>query len=195
MKGSGREVLTVAALGFVVAGVVAVTGCGSSDGGNEAAAGAAEQQAAAPASTAVRSACDVLTADDASAILGQKLEARPDPEDQGPRHSTCGYYPPSPDSYGVLYLTVYWSGGQDEWNTWQMATSMAGKTWEQTEKVSLDSINKAGPVGGLGDRAYFGGLLPSLVLQGDVLLEYKLALVPDEAQNFPRLAKAALARL
>lgn len=61
--------------------------------------------------------------------------------------------------------------------------------------MSLDSINKAGPVSGLGERAYFGGLLPSLVLQGDVLLEYKLAMDPDEEQNFPRLAKAALARL
>jgi hypothetical protein len=37
--------------------------------------------------------------------------------------------------------------------------------------------------------------MPSLVLVGDVLLEFKLALVTDESHNFPLLAKAALARL
>jgi len=180
--------------GALACGVLlALAACGGSDSGANG--GAADQQAAAAEPAAVRSACDVLTGPDVSAILGQTLEARPDPEDEGPTYSSCGYYPPEPDSYGVLYLTVYWSGGHQEWDTWQMATSIAGQTWEQVEKVSLDSINNAGPVSGLGDRAYFGGLLPSLVLKGDVLLEYKLALVTDEKINFPLLAKAALARL
>ena len=176
---------------YVLAAACAVglTACTDGESGSDA------QSAAAADASSVRSACEVLTGEEVSSILGQTLEARPDPEDQGPRHSTCGYYPPDPDSYGVLYLTVYWSGGREEWDTWQVATSMAGKTWEQTEKVSLDSINRAGPVSGLGDRAYFGGLLPSLVLEDDILLEYKLALVTDEEKNFPRLAKAALARL
>jgi len=192
-----RAVITSLPSALGIGVVFALAACGGSGGnaGGEAAGGTAEQQAATEKPAAVRSACDVLTGADASAILGQTLQARPDPEDQGPRHSSCGYYPPGTDSYGVLYLTVYWSGGRDEWNTWQMATSMASKTWEQTEKVSLDSITKADPVSGLGDRAYFGGLLPSLVLKGDILLEYKLALVTEEKKNFPLLAKAALARL
>lgn len=37
--------------------------------------------------------------------------------------------------------------------------------------------------------------MPSLVLNGDVLLEFELALVTDEKCNFPLLAKSALARL
>ncbi len=152
-----------------------------------------DDAAAATAATASRSACDVLTGEDVSGILGQTLEARPDPEEQTPRYSSCGYYPG--EGYGVLYLTAYWSGGKDEWDSWQMATSYAGQMWEQAEKVDLDSITGASLVSGLGDRAYFGGMMPSLVLKGDVLLEFKLALVTDEKHNFPLLAKAALARL
>ena len=142
---------------------------------------------------AVRSACEVLTAEDVSAFLGQTLKARPDPEDQGSSYSSCGYYPG--EGPGVLYLTVYWQGGQEEWNTWQTATRYAGQTWEQIEKVDLNKITGACLVSGLGDRAYFGGIMPSLVLKGDILLEFKLALVTDEKRNFPMLAKSALARL
>ena len=136
----------------------------------------------------------MLTGEDVSAILGQTLEARPDPDDpHGPTHSSCGDYPAG--GYGVLYLTIQWSGGRDQWEAWQTATAWAGQAWEQAEKVDLDSITGASLVSGLGDRASFGGILPSLVLKGDVLLEFKLALITDEEKNFPLLAKAALARL
>lgn len=145
------------------------------------------------AAAAAHDACQILTADDVSAVMGIALEARLDPDDQGPNHSTCGYYPP--DSYGVMYLTVYYAGGQSHWDTWQVATRHAGQLWEQVEKVDLDSITGAAPVAGLGDKAYFGGILPSLVLKGDVLMEFKMPLIPDEAKNFPVLAQAALARL
>jgi len=175
---------------------LALAACGGGET-DSAAAGdvAAGDDAAGVAGTAtVRSACEVLTGEDVSAILGQTLEARPDPDDpDGPNHSSCGYYPG--EGYGVLYLTVYWSGGREQWEAWQTATSWAGQTWEQAEKVDLDSITGASLVSGLGDRAYFGGILPSLTLEGDVLLEFKLALVTDEARNFPLLARAALARL
>ena len=171
--------------------VLALAACGGGDAGSQEA--APDDESAAAAEGNARSACDVLTGEDVSAILGQTLEARPDPEEQTPRYSTCGYYPG--EGYGILYLTVYWRGGQIEWDTWQMATGYAGQMWEQAEKVSLDSISGATLVSGLGDRAYFGGIMPSLVLKGDVMLEFKLALVTDEEKNFPLLAKAALARL
>jgi hypothetical protein len=176
----------------LVAALVLLGACGGSDTGN---AGATDDdtQVAGDRADASRSACDVLTGADVSRILGQTLEARPDPEEQTPRYSSCGYYPG--EGYGVLYLTAYWSGGRDEWDSWQMATSYAGQMWEQAEKVDLDSITGASLVSGLGDRAWFGGIMPSLVLVGDVLLEFKLALVTDESHNFPLLAKAALARL
>ncbi|MEW5978030.1 MAG: hypothetical protein AB1898_19725 [Acidobacteriota bacterium] len=169
--------------------LLVLTACGSSGGEK------AHEQPAPQSQTqsSVRSACDVLTGEDVSAILAQKLQARPDLEDQGPRHSSCGYYPA--EGYGVLYLTVYWRGGQQEWDTWQMATQYAGKTWEQIEKVDSNQITGASLVNGLGDRAYFGGILPSLVLKDDILLEFKLPLVTDEKRNFPLLAQAALARL
>lgn len=179
---------------IVLASLFALGACGGGEPGADAAETGEEPQAAADEAAAVRSACEVLTGEDVSAILGQTLDARPDPDDpDGPSHSSCGYYPG--EGYGVMYLTVYWRGGQQQWEAWQSATSWAGQAWEQAEKVDLDSITGASLVSGLGDRAFFGGILPSLVLKGDVLLEFKLALVTDEEKNFPRLAQAALARL
>ncbi len=172
--------------------LLALGGCGGGGGGDAEGAGD-DLEAASGQIASVRNACDVLTGGDVSAILGETLEARPDPDDQGPHHSSCGYYPG--EGYGVLYLTVYWEGGQEEWDSWMIATSYAGQLWEELEKVNLDSISGSGLVGGLGDRAYFGGIMPSLVLKGDVLLEFKLALVTEEERNFPLLAQAAVARL
>jgi hypothetical protein len=180
-----------------VALILALSACGGGDGGDEAATAdetGAAVEAAGGETAAARSACEVLTGADASAILGQTVDARPDPDDpDGPAYSSCGYYPG--EGYGVMYLSIYWSGGRDQWEAWQTATAWAGQTWEQAEKVSLDSITGASLVGGLGDRAQFGGILPSFVLKDDILLEFKLPLVMEEEKRFPLLAKAALARL
>jgi len=175
---------------FCVA-AIAAPGCGGGDEG----AGSDEMEGGGEAvqATLVRDACEVLTGEDASAIIGQVVEARPDLEDQGPRYSSCSYFPS--EGYAVLYLTVYWSGGEQEWETWLLATRYAKEAWDQAEKVDLDSITGAGLVSGLGDRAYFGGMLPSLVLKGDILLEFKMPLVMDEEEAFPQLALAALAKL
>jgi len=190
MTESSRRSGSFAGAAFALLAFLALGACGGGGDADATPEGGNDEAAAADAS---RSACDVLTGADVSAILGQTLEGRLEPDEQGPRYSTCGYYPG--EGYGVLYMTAYWSGGRDEWDSWQMATSYAGQMWEQAEKVSLDSISGAGLVSGLGDRAYFGGIMPSLVLEDDVLLEFKLALVTDEKHNFPRLAQAALARL
>lgn len=176
-------------LALLCAVAVTAPGCGGESGES----GEMGEGGEAAQAVQVRDACEVLTGEDASAVLGQVVEARPDLEDRGPRYSSCSYFPS--EGYAVLYLTVYWSGGMQEWETWQMATQYGRQTWEEAEKVDIDSITGAGLVAGLGDRAYFGGMLPSLVLKGDILLEFKMPLVTDEEEAFPRLAQAALAHL
>jgi hypothetical protein len=51
------------------------------------------------------------------------------------------------------------------------------------------------PLAGIGHGAHYGDLLPSLVLKGDTLLEFQIAMLNNSCENFPVLARRALSRL
>jgi hypothetical protein len=72
---------------------------------------------------------------------------------------------------------------------------MAKDIVQKEEGVGLDSIVKAGPVAGLGDKAMFSPLLESLVLKDNVLLEFTTSLLPKPEAQFRPLATKALSRL
>lgn len=61
--------------------------------------------------------------------------------------------------------------------------------------MSLDSVVKAGPVSGLGDKAFFSPILGSLVLKDDILLEITMPLVRDPEAQFRPLVTKMLSRL
>jgi hypothetical protein len=174
---------TMAAL---VCGIVVCTACDRStdrlkgddaDAGNSgvttAARTATRMNARAEALPPARDACELIPADEVAAVLGEPVEARRETLEK-PDESVCAYGPPG--GWSVLYVTAYWRGGREEWEARQAALG-------------------SGRVSGIGDAAHYGGILPSLVLSGDVLLEFAMPLLPDEEVNFPILARAAVSRL
>lgn len=121
-----------------------------------------------------RDACELIPPNEVAALVGEAVQARREVLER-PDEAVCAYAPAG--GWSVLYVTAYWRGGRKEWETRQLARG-AGQ-----------------PVSGIGDAAHYGGILPSLVLSGDVLLEFAMPLLPDEETNFPILARAAVSRL
>jgi hypothetical protein len=121
-----------------------------------------------------RDACELIPAAEVAELLGEPVQARREILER-PDESVCAYGPAG--GWSVLYVTAYWRGGRAEWEARQ-ATHGAGR-----------------PLSGIGDAAHYGGILPSLVLSGDVLLEFAMPLLPDEEASFPILARAAVSRL
>ena len=121
-----------------------------------------------------RDACELIPAAEVAALVGEPVQARREVLER-PDESVCAYGPAG--GWSVLYVTAHWRGGRKEWESREVARG-AGR-----------------PLSGIGDAAHYGGILPSLVLSGDVLLEFAMTLVPDEEKNFPILARTALSRL
>lgn len=163
-------------------------GCGGNETPDETNS-AVSIEAAAPAT--LRDACEIITGDDVAAIEGGPIEARPE-EPEGPDESSCAYGPPG--QYALMYLTIYWKNGKDGWETWGAARGLGARLMQDPD-VNVDSIVAGDPLAGIGDAAHYGDLLPSLVLVGDVLLEFKMQMLNDSRANFPVLARKAVSRL
>lgn len=121
-----------------------------------------------------RDACELIPADELATMIGQPMLARREVLER-PDESVCAYAPAG--GWSVLYVTAYWRGGRKEWEARELARG-SGQA-----------------LSGIGDAAHYGGILPSLVLSGDVLLEFAMPLLPDEETNFPILARVAVSRL
>lgn len=185
--------------------ILGACGGGDDDAGNEDVGAGSAPTDSAPAqpddaatdasASEEQDACALIPAAEIAEIVGEEVVAE-SADDGDPTSSACNYEPPGSD-FGFVYLTVTWTGGAQEWGFWQAAIGLTDDIWQDTEGVSLDDINvdEAGAVPGLGDRAYYGGILPSLVLSGDVLMEFALPLLPDPEVHFPTLAQSALSRL
>jgi len=141
---------------------------------------------------AARHPCELLTAEEVAAVHGGPVEARRGDDDEAYR-STC-IYAPRGSEWEVMWLTVHWRGGREEWDTQQTGRAI-GTRMMSTEGEDVDSITQPDPLAGIGDAAYYGGILPSLVLKGDVLLEFMMPLLRDDRQHFPVLAQKAVSRL
>jgi hypothetical protein len=76
-----------------------------------------------------------------------------------------------------------------------MGYGMARTMMRSAEGAELDSIVKPGPVAALGDSAIFADLMPSIVLDDDVMLEMYLFHMPDAARTFRPLAQTILQRV
>lgn len=187
--------------GLAVALVVAACGGGETAGSQEAipsestAPEPSGRPAATSATVATRDACTLVSDGEISAMAGEEIVGEPQPSDYE-SVSECYYAPPGTD-LGVLYLKVTWVGGAEEWETWKTVLGLTDDMLTASEGVSLDDINVegAGPVTGLGDAAYYGGILPSYLLVGDVLVEINMPLLPDPEVHFPEIAQLVLASL
>ena len=140
------------------------------------------------AQSAARDACELLPASVVEEVAGVALQA----EDLGRTEtwSACGYLDPT-DGMPALEIQVTWSGGKE-------------KAAEEVDP-SLASMH---PVDALGDGAWLSTYegRRSLVLEGDVLVEFHLALLPDASlqmmqdndalrERFETLARSVLSSL
>ena len=116
-----------------------------------------------------------------------------DQVEAGDTFSTCDWE----DEGGVsaFSLTVYWSGGKEQWETWRLAQGLGDAALKSAEGASGSDVVKQGLVPGIGDAAYFSPVLPSLVLKGDTLFEIKFSLAPKADAKFAPLAANLLAKL
>ena len=139
-----------------------------------------------------RNACHLLTHDEVSEIAGRKV-VMADQSEAGDTFSTCDWE----DEAGVsaFSLTVYWSGGKEQWETWRLAQGLGDAALKSAEGPSGSEVVKQGPVPGIGDAAYFSAVLPSLVLKGDTLFEIKFSLAPKAEAKFAPLAARLLAKV
>jgi len=139
-----------------------------------------------------QNACHLFTHEEVSALVGKKI-VMADQTEAGETWSTCQWEDES--GQALFILTVYWSNGKQEWETWRMARGLSDQLLKQAEGVGPGDVVKQGPVAGIGDAAYFSELLPSLVLKGDVLFEMNLFFVPDAETKFAGLARKLLAKI
>ncbi len=183
--------LEITALVLLV-GASACTSSDEQDAGASSMAAAGTPDASSTGRTGVnRNACDLLTEAEVSAAVGSPVTARETNHEPG--RSDC--YWSSADSMAGMGLVGYWTAGKEGWDIMAMSRGMAKDLIQKEEGVALDSIVKAGPVAGLGDKAMFSPLFPSLVLKGNVLLEFTLSPLDNPAAHFRPLATKALSRL
>jgi hypothetical protein len=187
----GRAVVTAS----VIALGIAAAACAKSDEGSARTAGdstpAAASAGSARKSGADRNACDLLTEAEVSAAAGVPVKARETNHETG--RSDCGWF--GADNIIAMQLVAYWTGGREGWEIMAASRGMAKDLIQKNEGADMDSVVKNGPVSGLGDKAFFSDLLPSLVLKDNVLLEFTLSPLPTPAVAFRPLATKALSRL
>jgi hypothetical protein len=173
----------------VMAGA-SLSACGA-DSGEPADAMAASAGAATGAMT-TRDACEILTESEVGAMTGEPVSARRGKG--GAAYSKCAWFGRQTET-PYLELTVYWRGGRETWEVQRMGYGMARAMMGSAEGAELDSIVRPGPVAALGDSAIFADLMPSIVLDGDVMLEMYLFHMPDAARTFRPLAQTILQRV
>lgn len=184
------------AYGFILSLLAASWLAGGCTGGNDrppdpASEAPATETSSAGAGGTTRDACGLLTAAEVATVHGEPVEARPEVE--GPYRSSCAYGVHGSD-WEVMWITVHWQGGREEWET-QQAGRAIGVRVMSAEVEEVDGFTTPDPLAGIGDAAYYGGILPSLVFEGDVLLEFMMPLLRNDREHFPTLARKALSRL
>ena len=161
------------------------------DAPKETAPGEAANRASTKAATD-RNACHLLKHEEVSALVERKVTMA-DQTEAGDTFSSCDWE----DESGTFAfgLTVYWSGGKEHWETWRLAQGLGDAALKRAEGVEAGAVVKQGLVPGIGDRAFFSPVLPSLVLKGDTLFEIKFSLAPKADAKFAGLAAKLLAKV
>lgn len=174
---------------MLAAGLTWLAGCAADEPARSADEADSRVSVKAVAPTTYRDACEIITAEDVAAIEGVEIEARAEAE---PGETHCEYGPPG--KWPVMYLVIHWRGGKEEWETWGVGRQLGARIMQDPD-VNVDSIIAGDPLSGIGDAAHYGDIMPSLVLVGDVLLEFQMPLLNDPRANFPVLARKAVSRL
>jgi hypothetical protein len=138
-------------------------------------------------------ACEVLSEAEVAALAGEAVTARAAARG-GPTWSGCEWFGRTTET-PYLGLTVYWSGGREQWEIQGSGYAIAKEAMGAAEGADLDSIVKPGPVAGLGDAAIFADLMPAVVLEGDRMVELMVFHLPGARAKFRPLAAKVLERI
>jgi len=195
--------------GFVLAtalgcGLIAVSACKNEPRASDSSAQVAQASTPAQRTGADRNACDLLTAQEVSTAAGVPVTPKemssangpPEPATDANRvrgRSDCHWV--DSDGNPRLIVVGYWTGGKEGWQILTASRGMARGMIQKQEGVALDSVVKAGPVTGLGDKAFFSPILGSLVLKDDILLEITMTIFPNPEAQFRPLVTKMLSRL
>jgi hypothetical protein len=76
-------------------------------------------------------------------------------------------------------------GRQEGWDILVGARGAAKDIIQKEKGVALDSVVKSGPVAGLGDKAIFSDILPSMVLKDNLLLEFTMPILSRRGGKVP----------
>jgi hypothetical protein len=139
-----------------------------------------------------RSACELITDDEASDIVGSPVF--PTEKSRGQTSSTC-FFAPAPGRGQEFQLTVRWAGGRAAWEANEKAAAFSGQLVGANRSEASANVMKF-EEGSLGDRSSYNPVLGAYVLKGDVLLEFNnLLTVSDARAKWEKLARTALSRL
>jgi hypothetical protein len=151
----------------------------------------AEHSAAAVAPAAKRDACSLISADEASKILGSEVTATP--RSSSGERSTCDYVSKAFESFT---LEAVWKGAEDEIKSARSAATTATAAAGGEKDQAVNDVMGLYRVDNLGDEAYFSRRTMSYVRKGDVLLVFQNAGLNEPARaHWEALARAAIARL
>jgi hypothetical protein len=139
----------------------------------------------------VRDACALISAEEATKILGSTATLTPRSASRD--RSVCDYVT---ESYESFTLEAIWSGAEEEIQIARSAAKKAtGMAGGRQDDVVRDVMGLT-EVEGLGDEAYFARRTMSYVRKGDVLLVFQTTGLNEPArEHWEALARAALARL
>lgn len=144
-----------------------------------------------PAAAEARDACALITAEEATKILGSTATATS--RSVSAERSVCDYVT---QAYEAFTLEAVWRGAEEEIQISRRAASMAaGQAGGRQDDVVRDVMGVT-KVDGLGDEAYFARRTMSHVRKGDVLLTFQTAGLNEPArEHWEALARVALGRL
>jgi hypothetical protein len=189
----GSEVMSSSAIGSVACACLLLAACRQSASTEKAQADARTVATKAAAGVGdQRRACELITVDEASTIIGSRLAAKERPG--GGTSSKCVFTPVDGGTQEFV-LTVTWAGGREAWQAQEHATELGGRLMGGNRTGAANTVMKSEPAG-LGDKSSYNPILGAYVLKDDVLLEFNNLLTLRDPRNaWERLARKVLARL
>jgi hypothetical protein len=177
---------------LLVAGGVA-SGCGGASDGTTGSAGASGP-AAEQSSGQSRNACGLVDRAELEAIAGRPVTVLHDVEADD--QTTCEIRDAAETETVLVYVTVQWTGGKELAEAEQAAMGLAKSLLNEPD-VDIEALTGSGDVPGLADQAYYSDVMPSWVLEDDVMIK---VISPrfghDQTKStFLSVAKTALSRL
>lgn len=148
---------------------------------------------AASADATARDACALIEVAEIEAISGKRIATRSETEADGA--TSCELRDAETET-DLVYVTVYWTGGRQMAQVERDAMGMASQLLDEPG-LDMEELTGSGDEPGLADEAYYSDIMPSWVLEGDVMIQVVSPLfnADQTRRTFLAIATTALSRL